>query len=253
MLAACAARRWLARNAAGVARIRSQEQAAASACTSLVCCLPALEQVELRLYGPLVPGDLGSLLEALSWMPRLRALNLHITCSLADVDEDMEPIPDVRAFTKLRSLTKLALAFDEADPCIVPDVADALAPLTGLAELMLTLPGTAVLPAALGRLKGLRSLELRGLRSCGLVAGCLNLPKLTSLAFDTCTFESAKVLLPSVTALRNLVRIVFTGGQAPRLLTPQLIQLPRLQHVVLKQALYVSVVVFRGFPGCQLI
>ena len=49
VLAACAARRWLARNAAGVKLVRNWTKAAAPACASLVSCLPALEDVELRL------------------------------------------------------------------------------------------------------------------------------------------------------------------------------------------------------------
>ncbi len=66
VLAACAARRWLARSAAGLRLIRSPTQAAAAACMSLVSCLPALEEVQLYLCGPVVPNDLGCLLEALA-------------------------------------------------------------------------------------------------------------------------------------------------------------------------------------------
>ena len=46
-LAACAAKRWLARNAAGLKRIRSQASWQAEACISLVSCLPTLEDVNL--------------------------------------------------------------------------------------------------------------------------------------------------------------------------------------------------------------
>ena len=65
------------------------------------------------------------------------------------------------AFAKLRSLTELALILQGIRlrvPCA--DVVDALVPLTGLAELTLILE-PAVVPAALGQLKGLRSLEIR--------------------------------------------------------------------------------------------
>lgn len=78
-LAASAARRRLARNAAGVKHINSRTDAAASACVSLVTCLPALESVDLFLPDPLVPDDLGCLLEALVWCPHLRALGLNGT------------------------------------------------------------------------------------------------------------------------------------------------------------------------------
>ena len=45
--AACAAKRWLARNAACITRIRSETVYSASACMSLVSCLPTLEHVAL--------------------------------------------------------------------------------------------------------------------------------------------------------------------------------------------------------------
>ena len=69
-LAACSARRWLARNAAGVKLIRSQTDASASACVSLVSFLPALEGVDLSFCNPVFANDLGCLLEALAWCPR---------------------------------------------------------------------------------------------------------------------------------------------------------------------------------------
>ena len=79
MLAAHAARQWLARNAAGVKRTRARfHDADPFACTSLVMCLPSLENVQLSLLGPLLPDDLGSLLEALAWCPRLRELHLCV-------------------------------------------------------------------------------------------------------------------------------------------------------------------------------
>ena len=238
MLAACAARRWLARNAAGVKIIRSRTEAAASACTSLVSCLPALEHVELCLYESLDPGDWGCLLEALAWCPRLRALDLCVVreFTLPERDEGDElhqhlTFPDAAAFAKLRSLTKLALSFGEDDPYTLADVVGAIVPLTGLAELELGLPQPAVLPAALGQLKGLRSLELQDFNSCVLEAGCLDLPNLLSLDFRGCNFEDAEVL-PGVTALRSLTRIEFSDGFSPRFFDPQLVQLPGLQRMV---------------------
>ena len=116
MLAACAARRWLARNAAGVNLIYTDAAAKASACTSLVSCLPALEDVMLCLIGPLFRDDLACLLEALAGCPRLRALTLfsedakHVGHT---EDEDLHwPFPDAAAFAKLRSLTQLELAVE---------------------------------------------------------------------------------------------------------------------------------------------
>ena len=71
VLAACTARRWLARNAARVKHLDETNIFAVPApvCTSMVSCLPGLEHVELTLVQPLPPEDLGCLLEALSWCP----------------------------------------------------------------------------------------------------------------------------------------------------------------------------------------
>ena len=77
-LVACAARRWLARNAAGVKSVRTWNCAPASVCVSLVSCLPALEDVDLSQAEPATANDSGSLLETLAWCPRLRALKLCI-------------------------------------------------------------------------------------------------------------------------------------------------------------------------------
>lgn len=140
MQAACGARRWLKRYAAGVKLIRSRTEAAASACTILVSCLPALRDVELRLPASLDPDGLSSLLEALACCPRLRALDLV----MSDLERGDVPQPLVSccapAFAQLRSLTKLALSFGEASPpiwgnvpgCDFADVVDALVPLTSL-------------------------------------------------------------------------------------------------------------------------
>ena len=77
VLAACAATRWLARNAPCIKLIRcSRSDAAALACTSLVSCLPALEHVDLCFSDSLLLKIWGCLLEALAWCPRLRVLDL---------------------------------------------------------------------------------------------------------------------------------------------------------------------------------
>lgn len=178
MIAACAARHWLARSAAGVKLICSRTKAAAPACASLVSCLPALGDAELCLPAPLSPGNLKCLLDALAWCPRLRALSLS-TYDEQDADEVMPPFSEsgcACAFATLRSLTRLALSFEVVDPYTLADVVDVLVPLTGLAELTISLPKPAVVPAALAQLKGLRSLNLQRLDSCFFEAGCLNLP-----------------------------------------------------------------------------
>ena len=70
------------------------------------------------------------------------------------------------------------------------DIVSALVPLTGLAELYLELAYPPdIVPAALGQLKGLRSLTFKFLFPCVLEEGCLNLPNLLSLTFDECRFE----------------------------------------------------------------
>ena len=232
VLAACAARRWLARYAAGVKRIRSRTERAAAACTSLITCLPALEQAELRLSGPLGPGDLGCLLEALAWCPRLLGLDLCVLDPRGDhvLVADV-PAPDLSAFAKLRSLSKLTLTLSEADPFALDDIVDALVPVTGLVELRICLPRAAQVPTSLGQLKGLQSLELSKIRHCVLAPGCLDLPNLLSLDFRQCTFAHANVL-PEVSALQSLTRIQFLGGAVPAFFDPQLAQLPRLAHMV---------------------
>ena len=254
-MAAWAARRWLARNAAGVKAIRSHTQMAASACTSLVLCLPALEDVNLSLPGLLEPDDLGCLLEALSWRRGLRVLNLSW------IDEEDEAADDAiypathcaPAFAKLRGLTKLTLNFGVEDrEYAMIKVVGALAALTGLLELKISFYRSAVVPATLAQLKELRTIEFCGLDACVLETGCLNLPNLVSLAFDGCAFcdtdymrvfrdwvgldylgDTDEIdLLPGVTALQSLTQVTFSG-QAPLFLA-QLAQLPRLEHVVLR-------------------
>ena len=92
-LAACAARRWLARNAAGVKLVAASDIVEAEACISLVSCLPALEDAALRLRGRLMPDNV--LVEALAFCPRLTALSLEATGSVGDKpDERWPPLTD---------------------------------------------------------------------------------------------------------------------------------------------------------------
>ena len=198
MLTACAARRWLARNAAGVKFIYSETESAAAACTSLVSCLPALQHVELCLPGSVESSDLGSLLEALAWCPSLGDLHLDLTCESDDGDEDVYWDSDTPhafpvngfapAFAKLRSLTQLGLSF-EAVPVALPDVVGALVSLTGLADLAITAMTSlqpAIMPAALGQLTSLRWLRLCGLSLSTCEAGCFDLPNLHGLELQLC-------------------------------------------------------------------
>ena len=144
-----AAERWLARNAAGVKLIRSGTEwgrdAAVCACTGLVSCLPALEDIMLCLAGPIDTDDLGSLLEALARCPRLRALDLRVIDrevyweDFHDDDDNMiYPSPDLSAFAKLRGLTKLALSCSDVacgetsiHPCTLAGMVGALVSLNG--------------------------------------------------------------------------------------------------------------------------
>ena len=234
MLAACAARRWLARNAAGVKRIHSRAYMEASAHTSLVSCLPALERVVLCLE-PLRRDELACLLEALAWCPRLRQLDLTIEYDHGknEQGEDVQgPFPDASAFAKLSSLTQLSLAFNEGTLHTLARFVGALVPLTGLAELVIGLRQSAVVPAALGQLKGLRSLELYNMQPCVLEAGCLVLPLLERLNFISCNFEGAEVL-PGVTALQCLTSLAFSMHQGVCFFDPELVQLPRLARLVM--------------------
>ena len=106
----------------------------ASKCASLVSCLPALERVVLVL-SLLTRDDLGGLLEALAWCPRLRALDLSVECFASSEGDLHWPLPYASAFAKLSSLTTLGLEFDEEKPFTLADVVGALVPLTGLVEL----------------------------------------------------------------------------------------------------------------------
>ena len=224
----------MAHIAAGVARLRSPRFALPWVIPCLVFCLPALEQAELWIHGPLISGDLESLLDALAVCPRLRALDLSVSHFLANVGDAVEPFPNVPAFSKLHSLTQLALAFD--DPCVIADLVDALVPLTGLAALYLCLRSeSTVVPAALGQLKGLQSLGLHELRPCVLEAGCLDLPNLQSLHFQDCFFEENAQVLPGVTVLQRLTSIALWGFKGFCFFDPGLVQLPQLRHMVMSQ------------------
>ena len=125
--------------------------------------------------------DMGCLLEALAWCPRLTGLSL-IMESFREAEDDEgppRPFPDASSFAKVTSLTKLALRVQlETDAMTLTDVVGALVPLTGLAELSLGLPQPAVVPAALGQFKGLQALAFEDLSPCALEAGCLDLPSL---------------------------------------------------------------------------
>ena len=239
VLAACTARRWLARNAAGVKHLLGGRGAtAAPAYTSMVSCLPALEHVELYFL-ELTRDDLGSLLEALSWCPRLRSLDINMIDStdeggnvVVDAPKKFPALGCAPAFAKLRSLTQLRLSFGngEAAPHTLSDLVVALAPLTGLAELCFYSSGPAVLPVALRQLKRLRSLKFVCLIPCVFEAGGLDLPLLQSLEFHSCVIQDADMLL-GITALQSLTRIEFCDSQRPPVFA-QLVHLPRLQHAV---------------------
>ena len=252
VLAACAARRWLARNAAGVKLVRTHTGIDPVAWTSLVSCLPALQDVTLHLTGLadiLLRNDVGCLLEALAWCHHLKALDLSmVEIEIAAGEIDTWPFPDAAAFAKLRSLTRLALSFREDGQVFLADIVSALAPLTGLAELSLKLlmspivfdcpDQPAVVPAALGHLKGLRSLRFTGFSSFHLEAGCLNLPNLLSLEIEKCYFKEGAQMLPGVSALECVTRIAFmhievSGTKGSCVLDPQLVRLPHLQSLVL--------------------
>ena len=247
MIAACAARRWLARNAAGVKSISNghMDYATPLACASLVACLPALETVELLVSWSLYSVDMGSLLEALSWCPRLSALHLWMEEGASGTQQPQPRIAEgesFRGFGALRSLASLDLLLCEEDvgtfsgdmaDAVLTDVVGGLAPLTGLVGLTLVLwtCDRAEVPECLGQLKGLRSLQLTGINACALADGCLDLPNLESLAFLCCGFGRAEAL-PGVSALQNLTRFEFRDAQEHCFFDPGLVQLPRLQHVV---------------------
>ena len=239
MLAASDAKNWLARNAVGVKVLCNYcGGSQASACTSLISFLPALKNVTLYLYPLLrLRDDLGCLLEALAGCPRLKALNLSVQGFVAgEGDNDLHwPFPYAHSFSnsKMSSLTRLTLTFYKEAPCTLADVVGALVPLTGLVHLNLSLCQAAVVPAALGRFKGLQSLELQDLSPCVLEAGCLDLPNLLSLGFRSCKFSEDAEELPGVAALRRLTRVEITGDEGPRFFDPQLVQLPGLQHLAL--------------------
>ena len=213
VLAACAAQRWLARSAAGIRRIHNQtEVATAASCTSLVSCLPALEDVHLIRFAQMDQEDLGCLLEALACCPRLSALSLNM-CFSGAVEGYTAlswPFP-APALAKLGSLASLELDFD-ADPHTLADVVGALVALTGLVELSIGFPKYAdmhLVPAALGQLKALQSLTFSWIRPCVLEAGCLGLTNLRSLRLCSCRVADAENL-PGVSALQCLTGIEFS-------------------------------------------
>ena len=113
-------------------------------------------------------------------------------------------------------------------------------PLTGLAELSLGMLQPAVVPAALGQLKGLRSLTFRSFSPCVLEAGCLELPNLLSLSFEGCDFDFGEdaQMLPGVASLQCLTRIEFRCNRDMCFFDPQPVQLPRLQRLVFSSIMW---------------
>ena len=235
--AACAARRWLARNAARIPGIRSKSAYSALECASLVSYLPALERAELILAGSRTGDELGCLLEVLAWCP-LRVLDLHIHGLKQDTeggDEQVDPpqpFPAAPAFAKLRSLTKLVLYFHKDGHHVLADVVGAVVSVTCLEELSMTFPYPAVVPAALGQLRSLQALRFSRLSPSVLKAGCLDLPNLLSLEFKYCIIKCAEVLL-GATALQSLTSITSSEGNEPPFVA-QVLQLPQLQRMVVQ-------------------
>ena len=225
------ARRWLARSATSVKALSaSTDHTTAAACTSLVTYLPALERVHLQLSRPMVQNGLGHLLEALASCPRLEGLGLCLDYVGGLHRSSM--LHSLAPFAQLCSLRQLSLNFYDMAFYPLADVVRALVPLTGLAELTICCLQDAVVPAALGQLKALRSLTFTGLMACVLEAGCFDLPKLLTLDFRCCIIEDAEVL-KSIPALLSLTRIECLGGYGPPF-AAQLIQLPQLRRMVLE-------------------
>ena len=232
-LAACAARRWLARNAAGVKAICPRTEKAASAWMGLVSCLPALERVTLRLAGRLAAEKLSCLLEALAWCPRLEELALFVSLAKVEGNSIAQPSPEVPSFANLRNLKTLKLVFWGKGPPTLAAVVDALVSLARLAVLVVKFIRTpaVLVPAALARLQGLEVLKLCDVRPCVLEMGCLNLPSLVRLQFHRCHFADTQVLL-GITALQSLTHIEISDSVGPRFFDPQLARLPRLQKIL---------------------
>ena len=222
VLAAFSARRWLARHAAGVKRVRNAQRNivpwTTPACTGLVSCLPALETAALQVPEPLDGEDWGCMLEALARCTRLTSLHLCMTpCAMDNkgklvlvcIGSDTPAFAKLHGLAKLRGLTKLALSFGTYDTPALADVVDAISPLTGLTELLIRFDDIlepAVVPAALGQLKGLQSLKLCRLEPDVFEAGCFDLPNLVSLEFDKCNFPEVEVL-PGISSLQKLTCI----------------------------------------------
>ena len=208
---------------------------------SLVSYLPALQDLRLNLHLPLIKDELGCLLEALALCPRLRALEMFTldiyTRDVADVaDEDLFwPFPDAAVFANLHSLTKLTLCFQKGvTQFSLADMVSALVPLTGLAELVVWLWGPEVVPATLAQLQGLRSLALQVFHTpLVFEAGCLDMPNLLSLKIESWCAEEGALMLPCVTGLQRLTCIEFSTHQEVFVFDPQLVQLLRLQRLVI--------------------
>ena len=185
------------------------------------------------LSRPLTSDDLGSLLEALARCRSLRALNLRATYCEPTHARQPFPASGCPAFAKLHRLTKLEFFFSMGrsvlgHPIPLTSIVSPLGALTGLAVLKLSM-SSGILPAALGQLRGLQSLQLHDLRPCVLEAGCFNLPKLQSLELSLCWFEDA-VMLTCITSLQSLTFFKFRGFRGVPVLA-QLVHLPRLEHI----------------------
>ena len=222
---------------------------------SLVSCLPALEDVHINCCSLMDHEDLGCLLEALALCPRLRALGLNMYMPDADEgDEDLYwPFP-ATALAKLSSLTSLALDFNEGFYTL-DDVVGALVSLTGLVELSITLTMYAdmhLVPAALGQLKALRSLEFGCIRPCVFEAGVFRPARLAEPRLPVLRASQDAEVLPGVSALQCLTGIEFSHGLGPLTLDPQLAQLPGLQRLVLSQRVASSRRCSGALSGCQL-
>ena len=89
------------------------------------------------------------------------------------------------------------------------------------------------MPAALGQLKSLRSLTFKYFQMYVFEAGCLDLPNLLSLTFDECRLFGDAQMQPGITALQHLMRIEFKNHQEEYYFDPRLVQLQRLQHLVI--------------------
>ena len=198
-LVACAARRWLARNAAAFKTLVYSKCAMdASESMRLVSCLPALEDVSLCLIG-LIRGDLACLLEALARCPRLRALDLDMIDddSHEGGHEDLQwPFPDPQ-LVQLPQLQRLVFWSDTLWDDVVSGAA------LGLFRL----------PVDMGLLAStLLHVELSGL---GLRHFPLALTQLVALECLDASMNGFAELAVGVTALSRLRQLMLGRSRSP--------------------------------------